>query len=352
MDYNQSIIFIPSYQPENVLVCLAKALKEKGYEVLIVDDGSGNKYRSIFDEASLYSTVLHYENNHGKGYALKYGFKYIYEHYPSYKCVITADGDGQHHIIDIDRVSKLCSSLNKTIIGDRTFDVKIPLRSKVGNDLSKFTQSLATYRFLHDNQCGLRGFPMSLLPELINIKGNRYEYEMNVMNYLLNKEIPFKTIKVQTIYEEGNKSSHFRPIRDTILIQGVLFKNLLISIISFILQIVLSFVLYRFVFSNNGVYPIHFDIEISIIISFFSMLILSLIAGILIFQPKYPFKMIFRTTLYQIILLVGYLIGEIIFTRLLGINLALSYFISGVILILPLFSLIKGIGLVYDYQNS
>ena len=76
MDYNQSIIFIPSYQPENVLVCLAKALKEKGYEVLIVDDGSGDKYRSIFDEASLYSTVLHYENNHGKGYALKYGFKY------------------------------------------------------------------------------------------------------------------------------------------------------------------------------------------------------------------------------------------------------------------------------------
>ena len=151
---------------------------------------------------------------------------------------------------------------------------------------------------------------------------------------------------------EGNKSSHFRPIRDTILIQGVLFKNLLISIISFLLQIVLSFVLYRFVFSNNGVYPIYFDIEISIIISFFSMLILSLIAGILIFQPKYPFKMIFRTTLYQIILLVGYLIGEIIFTRLLGINVALSYFISGVILILPLFSLIKGIGLVYDYQNS
>ena len=90
MDYNQSIMFIPSYQPENVLVCLAKALKEKGYEVLIVDDGSGDKYRSIFDEASLYSTVLHYENNRGKGYALKYGFKYIYEHYPSYKCVITA----------------------------------------------------------------------------------------------------------------------------------------------------------------------------------------------------------------------------------------------------------------------
>ena len=83
---------------------------------------------------------------------------------------------------------------------------------------------------------------------MLEVPGERYEYEMNVINYILNREVPFKMLKVQTIYEEGNKSSHFRPIRDTILIQGVLLKNLLVSLFCFLVQVVGSYLFLHYLF--------------------------------------------------------------------------------------------------------
>ena len=353
MENSKSIIFIPSYQPENTLVVLAKALFEKGYKVLVVDDGSGDKFLPIFNEVSKYAEVLHYQANHGKGYALKYGFEHIYKNYHEYECVITADGDGQHHIMDIDRVSDTCQNEHKIIIGDRTFDVKIPLRSKVGNDMSKFTQSLATYRFLHDNQCGLRAFPMETLPLLTKIKGNRYEYEMNVMNFILNKELPFKMLKVQTIYEEGNKTSHFRPIRDTILIQGVLIKNLIISLLCFALQVVGSYLFLRYLFNaNNGLASVIFDYELSIASAIVMGLLFNIVFSLLVSRPTHVGKSILRIVLYQLILSVGYFIGTLFFSRMFNINIAVSFLITGILSIFPLYFLIKGVGLVYDYQSN
>lgn len=352
MDKKLSIIFIPSYQPENTLVVLAKALNERGYKVLIVDDGSGEKFLPIFDEAAKYAEVLHYMPNHGKGYALKYGYDYIYKNYREYECVITADGDGQHHILDINRVSEACLTEKRIIVGDRTFDVKVPLRSKVGNDMSKFTQSLATYRFLHDNQCGLRAFPMGTLPQMCKIGGNRYEYEMNVMNYILNKELPFRMLKVQTIYEEGNKSSHFRPIRDTILIQSVLLKNLIVSLVCFAIQVLGSYLFLRFLFNEaTGTAGVIFDYELSVACAIASGLILNIVLSLIVFRPKRPGRTLFRVLLYQLILSIGYFVGVLFFSRVLGLPIALSFFISGVLSIFPLYFLIKGVGLVYDYQN-
>ena len=218
--------------------------------------------------------------------------------------------------------------------------------------MSKFTQSLATYRFLHDNQCGLRAFPMETLPQMCKIGGNRYEYEMNVMNYILNKELPFRMLKVQTIYEEGNKSSHFRPIRDTILIQSVLLKNLLVSLICFLVQVVGVELFYRFLFNNiDGKFGVIFDYELSVLSVIIIGLILNIVLSLIVFRPKRPSRTMFRVLLYQLILSIGYIVGVLFFSRVLTLDIALAYFLSGVLSIFPLYYLIKGVGLVYDYQN-
>lgn len=59
----------------------------------------------------------------------------------------------------------------------------VPLRSRVGNDLSRFFFSLAAGCFLEDNQSGLRGFSTDCLPWLTEIGGEKYDYEMNVLLY-------------------------------------------------------------------------------------------------------------------------------------------------------------------------
>ena len=50
LDKSRTLILIPSYQPSDVLNSLVKSLKDNLYKLLVVDDGSGEKYELIFLE--------------------------------------------------------------------------------------------------------------------------------------------------------------------------------------------------------------------------------------------------------------------------------------------------------------
>ena len=345
MEKKNSIVLIPSYQPEEVLTLLAKTLSDLGFKVVVVDDGGGKTYEHIFKECEKYADVVVHSANKGKGAALKTGFKYILEHYPEYDNVITADGDGQHRIQDIVLMYEKALKKNTPIIGERKFDVKVPLRSKVGNDMSKFTQALCTYRYMHDNQCGLRLFPVSLLKKLIKIRGNRYEYEMRVLTYLQAKEIRYQLMSVQTIYEEGNKSSHFRPFKDTVLIQSSILSYGIINILSFLIGLTSAIIFSLFLFKES---PLVYELSI-LCASPIALLFHILINGI-VFRPKFPARMVIRLILYEIVVLSAVLVTVTLFTRIAGLYFVISYLITYPLMLFPFYYLIKGVTLVYNSQ--
>lgn len=345
MDKKNTIVLIPSYQPEDVLPLLAKALFELGFKLVVVDDGSGEKFAPVFKSVKPYADLISYPNNKGKGAALKTGFSYIIEHYPTYENVITADGDGQHRIQDIVLMYEKGLGKNKPVIGERKFDVKVPLKSKVGNDLSKFTQALCTFRYMHDNQCGLRLFPLSLLPKLIKIRGNRYEYEMRVLTYLQTKEIRYLLMSIQTIYEEGNKSSHFRPLQDTLLIQSSILAYGLVNFISFLIGLTAAILFSIFVFKDN---PLCF--ELSILVASPISLLCHIAINSIVFRPSFPARMIIRLILYEIVILSAVLVTVTIFSRVLNLYFVISYLISYPLMLFPFYYLIKGVSLVYNSQ--
>ena len=341
------VVLLPSYQPELTLVNLSRGLSLEGFKILIVDDGSGEKYQDIFKKCEQYATVIGYDKNQGKGHALKYGFKYCLDNLKDYKYVITADGDGQHRIDDIVKVYERSKSRDVSVIGVRKFDVKVPIKSKVGNMLSKFNQSLVTARYMHDNQCGLRAFPYSLLPDLINIFGNRYEYEMNVLTYLQVKELPFICQRIQTIYENNNQGSHFRPIQDTLRIQSSILVYGLINIFLFIALAIANYFVYKYVDFGSQI-----NLEISTSVCFLGYLVVMLITKLIFYRPKYPAKLMFRVIIYELLKFIAILVSVTLFTRVLKQNIFLSYFLTYVLTILPRYYLVKGIGLVYDTNIS
>lgn len=344
-DNKNAIVLIPSYQPEKIMPTLCKALFDKGFKVIVVDDGSGENYTKAFDECRPYCDLITYPNNKGKGGALKTGFAYILKKYPTYDCVITADGDGQHRILDIEAIYERCILKKVAIIGERKFDVKVPIKSKLGNSLSKFSQALCTYRYMQDNQCGLRAFPVSLLPQMIKIRGNRYEYEMRVLNYLQTREIRYLTMPVKTIYEEGNTSSHFNPIKDTFLIQGSIFACGLVNFLSFLVYLASAILYCEFLTKGYGV-----GYELAILLASPTALIFHVVINWIVFRPKFPLRMIFRLVLYEILILATMLITEVLFTRIIGWPYYVSIIICYPLMILPLYYLIKGISLVYNSQ--
>ncbi|MGN1129972.1 MAG: glycosyltransferase family 2 protein [Ruminococcus sp.] len=233
----ESVILIPAYNPENTLCTLSKQLKELSFEVLIVNDGSNPEYDNIFNKASEYATVIGYSKNRGKGYALKKGIEYIKNNYREINGFITADADGQHSVEDIIKISRALKDNNEIILGTRDLKSNIPLRSKIGNDLSRVVYSLVTGKYLYDNQTGLRAFPMWACDFLLSVKGEKYEYEINVAVKAAYKNYKIIEIPIKTIYDEGNTTSHFRPVIDTLRIQGHLIKSGIIFLITYILYL-------------------------------------------------------------------------------------------------------------------
>jgi glycosyltransferase involved in cell wall biosynthesis len=229
-------VLIPAWQPEELLGALIRSLREYGCEaVVLVDDGSTLDRRAIFDSLSELSgvTLIRHAVNLGKGRALKSGLNFFLTNYPSYTGVVTADADGQHAVQDIIRVAdELHRSASGVVLGARSLGGDVPLRSRFGNVLTRYIFRFLAGHKVSDTQTGLRGFSSSLVPELLDLPGEKYEYEMSVLAYLCRRRLPLLEIPIETVYIEGNRSSHFDPIRDSMRIYFVLLRFYASSIIS------------------------------------------------------------------------------------------------------------------------
>lgn len=230
------IILIPAYEPDARLTGLIRQLRaaDPGLRILVVDDGSGPDYQQPFkDAAGLGCTILRHTPNRGKGYALKQGFAHIAAHHPA-EDVVCADSDGQHSVTDILAVSgAVLTRPTAMVLGTRSFRGNVPLRSRVGNAVTGWLFRLATGRTLGDTQTGLRGYPSAMLTWLQRVEGNRYEYELNLLLQAGRAGHGIETIPISTIYLDGNSSSHFRPLADSLRIYSPLLKYSLSSLAAF-----------------------------------------------------------------------------------------------------------------------
>jgi len=222
----KNIILIPSYEPDSKLTKLVKDLSKEKLDIIIVDDGSGPNYKEIFNSCEKYSKIISYETNEGKGHALKTGLKYIKEKYQSPYIIATMDSDGQHTIKDAKKLMKACSK-NKDILylGKRIRSKKTPLRSRIGNDITRFIYKTVAGLDIYDTQTGLRAFSDNLIDKLLEVSGSRFEYEMNVLLEFARAKIKMKEIKIETIYIDNNSGTHFNGIKDSYKIYKDIIKH-------------------------------------------------------------------------------------------------------------------------------
>lgn len=229
-------LIIPAYQPDLNLVKLVRLVHAKSdLEIIVVDDGSDADKKVIFDKLDGLATVLTHEHNQGKGQSLKTAYAYILER-GTYGSFVTADADGQHKIWDIFRVvNQSQEHPGALILGARAFSGQVPLRSAFGNKLTRFLFKQQTGVAISDTQTGLRAFTTNLLPFMLEVDGQRYEYEMNVL-LAASKSFPILEVPIETVYINDNEGSHFRPIRDGLMIYKDMFKFALSSLSSFIVD--------------------------------------------------------------------------------------------------------------------
>ena len=240
------IVLVPAYEPDGRLLTLLDALREAdpGLRLLVVDDGSAPRYRHLFQAArDRGCTVLVHDVNRGKGCALKTGFRYAASAWPG-DDVVCADSDGQHSVVDVLRVAAQVRDGHALVLGSRRFSGQVPARSRLGNAATRMLFRLATGCRVQDTQTGLRGYGGGLLPWLLSVPGERFEYELNLLLHAARSGRPVREVDVATIYLEGNSSSHFRPLVDSARVYAPLLAFLLSSFGAFVVDLAALLVLH------------------------------------------------------------------------------------------------------------
>ena len=227
----RKIALIPAYCPDSRMIGLVKDLHERSFSIVVIDDGSGKKYDAVFEAAGEYADVQRYAVNHGKGEALKYGLSYIQNQYTGPYTIVTADADGQHRVEDIVRVSDASAEHpDSLILGKRVLDPSTPIKSRLGNGITRVMYRLTTGRNIYETQTGLRAFSHKFITRFLNLPGHRYEYEIDMILDASNVDIIEVTIR--TVYFNNNEGSHFRPFQDTVSLNKEFFRYKLPSLIA------------------------------------------------------------------------------------------------------------------------
>ena len=212
---NRIFVLIPAYQPDDQLSALCFALKARNFTIVVVDDGSGTAFSPIFESVKSIAQVIAHPVNRGKGAALKTGLKFIQSVCNPNDIIVTADADGQHRPEDIEKVVQAIKGQRDVLaLGSRAFTGRVPLKSRIGNAITRQVFAMFAHQRVRDTQTGLRAFNADLIPFMLSIRGERYEYEMNMLLECTRKHIPIQEIPIETVYLDGNRSSHFHPIQD------------------------------------------------------------------------------------------------------------------------------------------
>ena len=240
-------ILIPAYNPDEKLIELVNSLTSSHIEkIIIVNDGNQKHCDQIFDALPTNKKIelLKHSVNQGKGAALKTGLSYIHEHFANSVGVVTADADGQHRSQDILKIGQtLIDHPENLILGVRDFSKKIPLRSKIGNLITEKLFKIVVGQKISDTQSGLRGIPFDFIPDLLKIKSNGYEFELDMLLKCKYTQRYILEEKIETKYIDANKSSHFNPVFDSLKIYFELFRFVLLSIATAIVDYTVFFIL-------------------------------------------------------------------------------------------------------------
>ncbi len=247
-------VLIPAYNPDERLVKLVQSLAASGFDKLVVvNDGSRADCSPVFEELKKSGTaeVIEHAFNMGKGAALKTGLDRAILKYRGVDGVVTADADGQHTPSDIAKVAKaLVENPKALVLGARQFDKDVPWRSMFGNKMTRTLMAVFLGIRVTDTQTGLRGIPAAMVPDLLEVAYNRYEYELEMLLLAKRSGFPIVEVTIETIYLDGNASSHFNPVFDSAKIYFVLFRYLIAGVAS----AVVDFFVFWLVSSVTGDY--------------------------------------------------------------------------------------------------
>lgn len=207
------MVVIPTYNNAGTIARVIADVQQYADDILVVNDGSTDDTRAILERVE--GIRIHsYDENRGKGHALKCGLKLAYEW--GFRYAITIDSDGQHYADDIPRfIERIEEVPDSLLIGARNLAAdNMPSKNTFANRFSNFWYRVETGERLEDTQSGFRLYPLRKLQHIRFIT-SRYEFEVEIIVRAAWRGVRVENIPIKVYYPpQEERVSHFRPLRD------------------------------------------------------------------------------------------------------------------------------------------
>jgi glycosyltransferase involved in cell wall biosynthesis len=205
-------VVIPAYNEERYLRPLLLELKQKGFQTLVIDDGSRDSTYQVAKLAA--DLVIRNERNLGKGLSLQKAITRLLRK-NTFDYIVTMDADGQHSVADIPKFINEAKNGEKFIVGNRMHKpLKMPAIRIFTNKLMSFLISKIVRQEISDTQCGFRLIKREVL-EKIKVQTNKFEVESEILIKAAKTGFRIKSVDIESIYFK-NRRSKIHPFVDTI----------------------------------------------------------------------------------------------------------------------------------------
>lgn len=200
-DKENTYVILPAYNEATRIQPVIEAIAEKGYNMVIVNDGSSDNTLEVIKQSKrkfpnqihIFSLII----NRGVGVATQTGFDAVLRFNPKY--IVSMDSDGQHSAEDLDNVIKpLVSGEAQAVIGVRPLK-DMPFTRNFANSIMNLLTRIFYNVNVSDSQTGFRALTIEAL-NTIEINARGYLISSEFIREINDNNIPFAEVPIQTIY--------------------------------------------------------------------------------------------------------------------------------------------------------
>jgi glycosyltransferase involved in cell wall biosynthesis len=197
-------VVVPAFQEAESIGGVVRALRARGYRVIVVDDGSTDRTRDAALAAG--AKTLSHPINRGQGAAIQTGIDFAVRSGADY--VVTFDADGQHDPEDVERLLRTLRDTGKDIaLGSRFLGraENITLARRLLLRAATLFTNLTTRVRLTDAHNGLRAMTAATAAS-IEIRQDGMAHASEIIHQIGAKGLEWVEVPVTVRYTEYSKA--------------------------------------------------------------------------------------------------------------------------------------------------
>lgn len=191
-------IVIAAYNEATVIAGVIAGVRQAGYPVVVVDDGSRDDTANVAESAG--AIVVRHPINLGQGAALQTGIEFALAE--GAETIVTFDADGQHRVADIAALSAALKQHNADFaLGSRFLGDTLnqPLSRRITLTLATLFTRLTVGMSITDTHNGLRAMTRRGAQN-IRLRQNRMAHASEILHQVAQSKLKFVEVPVTIEY--------------------------------------------------------------------------------------------------------------------------------------------------------